>query len=814
MQGTRVIQEAIESTCKEDKVAKYFEDAAKMIRLGKFSSTDMGQTLIKLSFEKMSNKLKEYRESPLRGTAATDRNLLFELSDNPDVLAFTTISRIIDKIAKYKKTSLTSMAYNIASRLVQNASVEMVKENNPKLYSYLHHVFKGASAERLGTILKDHATDLYDLTYDNGVLVRIGTQLIQILELSGANLIEIGRESGKNGKGAHLVVRLTADAVKTLTKFNESIDLLAAVNIPPMVIPPKDWSESSNGGYLTHKIPLIKRTNKPPYPDLKRFMGVINKMQQVPWRVNTRVLDVIHDVMELELLDPNAPSNLPRLVGGLPKGDPPNVEEIIRKESFGEVSGEGRFTDKQDYFRYNRAKEETQVKLDAEASRRLYLHYAISIAQDVIDYDEIYFVYQVDYRGRIYCHNNFLNPQGPSYIKAMLEFAEGEVLNDTGMYWLKVHIANEYGHDKLPYTERVKWVEDNLQLILEVAKEPLDYTAFWSVADKPYEFLASCFALSDAVEGKPVHVGVQLDATCSGIQVYSGLLFDQEGAEAVNVVGDSRQDVYQKVADRVNEYLETGDYPKTYTFKDKEGVERTVSTKVEARSLLGKVTRKLTKRNTMTVPYSVTLRGMYDQLREEFSDAKLRGKIFWEGDEWVATKLLADLNYKAIYEVVKGARLGQDYLKEVGKSLSDYNSGIIYKTPFYNFPVRQIAYRSKKKIVKTYFGRLVLRNPTDRIDSRAQVNGIAPNVIHSLDATLLYLTVEKADGPIGTNHDCFTVPANQAGNLLDNFRASYVELMESKPLEYIGQQLNPEVEVPYIGTLDLEDVREAQYIIS
>lgn len=815
MKGTKEVQIAIEESCKEDKVAKYFEDAAKMIRLGKFSSTDMGQTLLKLTFDKMVEKLEAYRVAPLRGTSASDRSLLFELSNDTGVLAFTTISRIIDKIAKYKKTSLTSMSYNIGSRLVQNASVEMVKANNPKLYQYIHHVFKGASAERLGTILKDHATDMYDLTYDNGVLVRIGAELIKMLELSGANLIEIGRESSRtSGKGSHMVVRLTKGAVQTLTSFNESIDLLAAVNIPPMIVPPKDWSEVANGGYLTHKIPLIKRTNKPPYPELKRFMSVINKMQSVPWRVNTRVLDVIHDVMEKGIDDPMAPATLPRLVGGLPRGDPPKIEDVIKKENFGEVTAEGHFPNKADFFKYNRTKEETQIKLDAEASRRLYLYYAMSIAQDVIDYDEIYFVYQVDYRGRIYCHNNFLNPQGPSYIKAMLEFAEGEVLDEKGLWWLKVHVANEWGHDKLPYNKRVEWVNENLSSILGTAEEPLDYLSFWSYADKPYEFLAACFALADGVAGKKVHVGVQLDATCSGIQVYSGLLLDKEGAEAVNVIGNTRNDVYQQVADKVNEYLSTNNYPSSYTFKDKEGVERSVGTHVEARSLCGKVTRKLTKRNTMTVPYSVTLRGMYDQLREEFSDAKLRGKIFWEGDEWVATKLLADLNYKAIYEVVQGARLGQDYLKEVGKSLSQENTGIIYKTPFFNFPVRQVAFRSIKKRVITYFGRLVLRNPTDKIDSRAQVNGIAPNVIHSLDATLLYLTVEKLGGPVGTNHDCFTVPANEAEHLLESFRVSYVELMDSKPLEYIGHQLDPSVEVPYVGTLDLQDVMSSQYIIS
>lgn len=64
-----------------------------------------------------------------------------------------------------------------------------------------------------------------------------------------------------------------------------------------------------------------------------------------------------------------------------------------------------------------------------------------------------------------------------------------------------------------------------------------------------------------------------------------------------------RADIYQQVADKVNKYLDTGDYPKEYTFTTSDGITQTVSTEIEANSIKGgKIGRSLVKRNTMTVP--------------------------------------------------------------------------------------------------------------------------------------------------------------------------------------------------------------------
>lgn len=818
MKGTIEEQLKLEESYKYATVSKVIDDIRKRIANNKFSETDEGIKLVKMIIEPMVNKVSEYIATQQRGRGGVLKGAMLELTTNAHILAYTTISTTIDKVVRggAKGASLTTVAYAIGARLVKNNIYYLLKDNNPKLFSYLHYVFKGATRERMAEIVLNHSEDLYTSELDNQMVVAIGTKLLELLELSGANLIQIGKSNTFSSKGSTNVVSLTKEAFSILLDIHEEVMLTISINRPPMVVPPKRWTNNYTGGYLISDSTFIKRTS---YIDneeeLGRLRDVVNKVQETGWRINTRVLDTMKLVLDRNLPDPTNTTIIPKVIGGLPPSVPLKTEDLIKKEAYGKMDSDGMYYDKQDYFRYNRDREEMDVKLDAELSRRLGLRIAMSLANEVREYEDIYFPYSVDYRGRMYTETNFLTPQGPSHVKALLEFSEGQMLDDRGLYWLKVHTANSYGHDKLEYSERVAWVDNNLQAILDTGADAIVHTSFWAYADKPYEFLACCYAMYDTYNGKPVHLGVQLDATCSGIQIYSGLLLDKEGAEAVNVIGSKRNDIYQKVADKVNHYLHTGDYPKSMTFTDKEGVESTVSTVTEAKSLAGKVTRKLTKRNTMTVPYSVTLRGMYDQLREEFKDARLSGKIFWSGEEWVATKLLADLNYRAIYEVVLGARLGQEYLKDIGANLANNDNIVSYKTPFFNLQVIQRSYKTKKQQVNTYFGRLVLRNNTKEVDRRSQVNAIAPNVIHSLDAVLLQLTVEKnSTNSIGINHDCFTVLPNQGDELQRNFRHSYVELMACKPLEYIGHQLDVEVEVPSVGTLDLEEVYTAEYIIS
>jgi DNA-directed RNA polymerase len=295
--------------------------------------------------------------------------------------------------------------------------------------------------------------------------------------------------------------------------------------------------------------------------------------------------------------------------------------------------------------------------------------------------------------------------------------------------------------------------------------------------------------------------------------MYSGLLRDEVGAKSVNVIGDTRNDIYQQVADKAEEMLRAGDYEPLVSYTDSEGVQHSVLTDATARSLRGNITRKLVKRPTMTVPYGVTKHGMSQQIHDELDKYKEKGEVFWEGEQWVANKLLTDLIHRAIYKVVKGARVGQDYLVKLARTL---DKPAIWYSPIYNFPVHQPALKPNLHRIKTVYGTLKINLEGDKLDKRKQANQIAPNFIHSIDATVLAHVIENSSFPIGTIHDCFLVPPNYGYEVQQLYKEAFVDVMEQDPLRLIQQQLDPEEKVPFpeYGELDLEDVYDAQYIIS
>ena len=805
LKGTEEIQLALEDRRKEEAIAKF-------IRLntvdGKLDSSSHGKTLLELGFDPFKDKLDEYFGLELKTNSLKTRQFLQLMSENTSVIAFLVLGVVISRLAG-NPVSLSSLSRSVVNRLLELNFFDMVKREDPKLFAYLGKEFKRASATRKRQLIKKHTETL---DYDNigedkaPEIIRVGTTLLSILIQSGANIIEVKHQSTR-GKKALKVVVLTQEATEVLINMlYHNIQFNINPAYYPMVVPPNDWGEGVKGGYLHGSTPMFIGNKKitrhflrnKSYPTL---YPVINKAQQVSWRINTRVLDTLQDIFQGNLIDYGNPAILPKLYGGLPTSNVYKPTDLISKEQY------------EDWVTYNRELDKLQMELDGENGRRLSLLMALDVANEMVDYEEFYYPYQFDYRGRLYPVTNFLNPQSPKHIKALLEFSKGEVLNEEGVKWLKIHIANTYGLDKASFDERIKWTEAHISIILAIAKDPLDFVKDWAYCDSPYEFLASCFAYEDYTKGLPVYTPIQLDATCSGIQFYSGLLLDKEGAESVNVIGDTRQDIYQKVADKVNYYLEVGDYPKEILFKDSEGAERIAYTLVEASSIKGKVTRSLVKRNTMTVPYSVTMRGMSDQLWDEMEILERKGKAFWSGDRWVVNKLLTFLNHKAIYEVVQGAKLGQDYLIAVAGTIKQ---PAIWHTPLYNFPVLQPAVKDKECKVSTVFGHLMTYSESTQFAAGKQRSGIAPNIIHSLDAELLRYVIENFEGDIGTVHDCFLVHPNQGEQVRDNYKKGYVKLMETSPLSYIGRQIDTEgtILVPCVGTLDLQDVYNSMYIIS
>lgn len=117
------------------------------------------------------------------------------------------------------------------------------------------------------------------------------------------------------------------------------------------------------------------------------------------------------------------------------------------------------------------------------------------------DEEGFYYPHNLDFRGRAYPMHPYLNHLGSDLCRGILEFAEGRPLGKSGLRWLKVHLANVYagGVDKFSYEGRVSFTENHLEDIFDSADRPLEGRRWWLDAEDPFQCLATCMNLSEAL---------------------------------------------------------------------------------------------------------------------------------------------------------------------------------------------------------------------------------------------------------------------------------------------------------------------------
>ncbi len=817
----------------------YTNNLNKLAQSGMFVNTKEGKVLQKLGISQIAEYLEEYLgNTKVRGSNAKYLTFIKEnFKDRLEVLSFIVLQEVINAVAVESKSKVVGLSIRLSKAVLDTLSVEEFKKNEPKFYAYLEYEYQSrgmayinSRKKRLAS-LRDQAREI-----ETRFMAGLGRILLESVLKSGANLFEVSKQ--REGRKTIAYVVFTESSEEVFRRIAKK-GIEVAIRHKPMLSKPIGWEDiADNGGYYCqNNLSFVRGVKTLEYIekneiDLSRLFGIVNKVQETKWVINTYILDVIDNIIENSLVDPRSPIGNPKLYGDIPYMDTLVSEDLIPKERFGEVSENGRFKSKDDYRRWYTEVEEQNKKINSIRSKRIIFFIALSIAKEYKDVEKFYFTYNLDFRGRLYPIQQIFSPQTTGTLKSLLTFANKVRLDEKGYYWLKVNTANQFGLDKTSFKDRVKWVEDNMEEVLACARNPIDTIDIWNKAEVPLQYLASCKAMLDHSVGGLVGLPVSLDATCSGLQLYSGLLLDKVGAEAVNVkdrgskgIGGKPSDIYTDVALQVEKYLEEGDYPDKFTYTNAEGELKEVSTIVEANDLQGNVTRKLTKRNVMTVPYSVTTRGMYNQVREILDELEDDDKKFWKGEKWVVAKLLIELNKRAISEIIGSATVGQEYIKDVLHDLysKGYNGSITWKTPIYKFPVIQWARRLRRHRINTVLGNMSLYFPTNNTHKRKMFNGIAPNFIHSMDSTLLYRTVEllmeRGVNSYMLIHDSFGVPANSVEDLNEVIRIAFVEIFSQDVLgdwveqvhkNYTGRSVSDIM----VGTLDIQEVKTSTYLLS
>jgi DNA-directed RNA polymerase len=158
-----------------------------------------------------------------------------------------------------------------------------------------------------------------------------------------------------------------------------------------------------------------------------------------------------------------------------------------------------------------------------------------------------------------------LNPQGPQYQKAVLNFADPTPIDDRTDYWLCVGIASAAGQDKESFESRVAWTKKNIRLVKAVAKDPLgDAFNAWTNMPEPWIFLRACIEWSRINEKGQTYTNISclgMDATQSGLQLLGGMVLDKQTCDLVNCVPghDKPQDAYGTVLNEAIRLIEEDD---------------------------------------------------------------------------------------------------------------------------------------------------------------------------------------------------------------------------------------------------------------
>lgn len=110
--------------------------------------------------------------------------------------------------------------------------------------------------------------------------------------------------------------------------------------------------------------------------------------------------------------------------------------------------------------------------------------------------------------------------------------------------YLKIDAANQYGHDKKSFKQRIAWF-DSLR----------DPRSKVELAENPAQYLAAVIAIEDAKDGVPSGHLVGLDACASGITILGLLIGCHTTAKNTGITGSKRMDMYAECTKEMNDIM-------------------------------------------------------------------------------------------------------------------------------------------------------------------------------------------------------------------------------------------------------------------
>ena len=782
--------------------SRYQSKVAKATQQELETTTPVGQKLLRESVPELTKAIDKWKREASSQPGRRHRALDYIDVLPSKVVSGLTARSVLDAISQQRK--ITSSAVRLGRLLEDEINFRILRDNNREMWNQINRVLNRFTSQKNKTSFIKKTANYHGILFDKWPrkdAASVGLTCIELMR-QATGLIDIVTKVGRGGRSS-TYVRATEDLDAWLREAHKAGEMLRPVLLP-MVEPPQNWKGMWGGGYLgdsfarqrsmvkTEDRGYLEELDAAPMPKVYR---AVNAIQRTPMAINNPVVDVMRHCWE----------------NGLSVGGLPTVQNIELPTKPTDIA-----TNEDNRKAWRRQAAAVHFENERQKSKRLQVAKVLYLAEKFKD-ESLYYPHQLDKRARGYPLPYFLQPQGPDWSRSMLKFAKGMRMDDNGVSWLAVHVANGWGMDKDPFSERIAWVEDNQDLISAIAKDPLGCME-WTKADEPWKFLSGCvdwYGLMCNGKEYESQLPVALDATTQGLQIYAMIGRDEAAAYETNVLPRDRPgDVYQAVCDKTIEKLKVSDNPYAPVW------------------LQFGITRSSTKRQSMTLCYgstffscrTYTAEWFYNELRD-----KNRENPFGQ-ETYRPCNFLAELIWESIGEVVGSARAGMDWLREVASICLDNDTPIRWVTPL-GFPVLMDYRKKNKNVVKTVVNGVirqhrVLEDNEDR-DRRKSINAFPPNVIHSLDGLggLLGETINLGlDNGVDNYlavHDSIATHAQLIGILSGCIREATISIFEEPIFNNLrdsllaslpsGVQLPAE---PPKGNLRLTQVRDSEYYFS
>ncbi len=710
----------------------------------------------------------------IKGQAGVNFKEIYEyLKDlEPEAAAAIACKITFDKVFSTKsKANLVSSVTDAIGKAIENEC--MMRHYETNVPGLLHSLKENYWHKSIGThqkvvvirTLMNRCDVEHWKTWGRANRIRLGGWLLDCICLS-SNWFMTNMQ--REGRKTRTYVVPTPEFIAIKDQVMATAELFSPIAWP-MLIEPNDWSNETQGGYILNEVmkgyDMVRRGN-PSRIQGETPIAFLNKIQKVAYTLNQFVVGVAETLMAKGIA-------VGKFVPVVEIPLPPKPVDIAEN-----------YDSRKDYRR--RAAE--VMNLNSQAFQKSCRTRMTMNAVKVFKNKKKFFIpWSFDYRSRVYPIPAFLTPQDTDFGKSLLKFHVSAFVTPESERWLAFQVATTYGLDKDTMHDRQVWVDNNHDLIKRVATDPIGNLPEWEAADEPWQFLAACeeyYACVIDCNRQFTNLMVATDATCSGLQILAGLARDKSTAKLVNVVpGDKPQDAYKVIAEQAKPDVPERIQP----FMD----------------------RKVTKRTVMTIPYNAKPYSNRSYIRDALKEKGVEVK-----KEELTAVVKAVRN--AMDEVVPGPMRVMKWIeKEVAAAIDRGEQQIEWVTPSGFIVTQRLMKYQTQRIDLQLLGRCqvkVATGDTDKVDKAHHKNATAPNLIHSLDASLLCLSTFRFDAPISLIHDSVLCRATDMGVLSAIVRETYMHLFaEHDYLTTFAQQIGAETKPPIIGDLEPSTVIHSTY---